>query len=140
MPSPAKTDDAQAGCFFHPHKVAETVCAHCGRFICPLCRMDLEGGPLCPTCLENGLKDHRLEHLETSRFLNDRLALFLALGPILFFPIWIITAPAAIIVAIRFWNSPTSILPRTKARYIISILVALAELALWAAWIRELMS
>jgi len=51
--------------------------------------------------------------------------------PLLIFYFTIITAPAALFVAIRHWNSPSSIIPRTKIRFVVAIVIALVELAGW---------
>ena len=47
-------------------------------------------------------------------------------------PFTLITAPAAIYVALRYWNAPMSLVPRTKIRFILAILFAGAELAGWS--------
>jgi len=59
------------------------------------------------------------------------MALALAAYPLLIFYFTIITAPAALFVAIRHWNSPSSIIPRTKIRFVLAIITALMELAGW---------
>ena len=42
--------------------------------------------------------------------------------------------PAAILWALWFWRRPASILPRTKARSVIAILVGLASTGGWGFW------
>ena len=58
----------------------------------------------------------------------DTIALALATFPALL--IWpaIIGAPAALYVVIRRWRAPLSILPRTRIRFYLAALFALAEL------------
>jgi hypothetical protein len=51
----------------------------------------------------------------------------------IFFYASIFTAPAALYVAIRYWNAPSSLVPRRKWRQMSAILIALAELLLIAA-------
>jgi len=43
----------------------------------------------------------------------------------------VLTAPAAIVLAIYSWSQPTSILPRTRVRSYLAIFFGLAEIAAW---------
>ena len=125
--------DDQASCFYHPEKSAVVACENCGRFLCSLCEIDMAGRKICPNCLELGRKQERIAELVTQRTLHDQIALSLAVLPLLIFFITIITAPMAIYFALRHWRSPTSILRRTKVRFIFAILIGLVELGGWAA-------
>lgn len=127
-----QTDD-QASCFYHPGKSAVVACENCGRFLCSLCEIDMAGRRICPNCLELGRKQERIAELVTQRTLNDQIALSLAVFPLLIFFITLITAPMAIYFALRHWKSPTSILPRTRVRFILAILIGLIEMGGWAA-------
>ena len=64
--------------------------------------------------------------------LIERLALGAAGGPLGFFiPMiyfWFLTGPAAMFVSIRYWNAPSSLVPRNKWRFIVAIVLALAQL------------
>jgi len=44
----------------------------------------------------------------------------------------------ALFVAIRYWNAPRSIIPRTKIRYIVAIVIATLEIVAWAIGIYAL--
>jgi hypothetical protein len=67
----------------------------------------------------------------------DSIALALATLPaLLFWPV-VFTAPAALYVVVRRWREPGSLVPRTKVRFVLAALFALAEIAgvgfaLWA--------
>jgi hypothetical protein len=37
----------------------------------------------------------------------------------------------AIYIAIRYWKAPTSILPRTKARFVIALILGVAQVVGW---------
>jgi hypothetical protein len=74
-----------------------------------------------------------LETLVTYRPLYDSMALSLSVLPMLIFPFTIITAPIAIYIAIRYWKRPGSILPRTRFRFVLAILIALAQIVGWVA-------
>ena len=123
--------DSEAGCFYHPHKRAVIPCAGCGRFLCALCDVELQDQHLCPACLETGRQKGKLTHLESKRLLYDGAALSLALLPLLMWPITFVTAPAAIVVAIYSWRKPGSLLPRTRIRAWLAILIASLQLTGW---------
>lgn len=127
------TAEGEASCFYHPHKKAVVLCTACGRFICSLCETELSGKCLCPSCIDTGRKNEELETLVTHRPLYDSMALSLAILPMLIFPFTIFTAPVAIYIAIRYWKRPGSILPRTRFRFVLAILIALAQIVGWAA-------
>ena len=130
--------DNEAACFYHPGKKAVIPCDSCGRFLCALCDVELHDQHLCPKCLESGQQKGKLKHLDRERVLYDEIALGVAVYPLLL-PFWgwiatIISAPAAIFLSIRYWNKLTSLLPRTKIRFILAILMAIAQIGFWA-WI-----
>ena len=132
--------DNEASCFYHPQRKAVIPCDSCGRFLCALCDIELQDQHLCSNCLESGKKKGTFKHLDNQRMLYDTIALRLAVYPLVLFFFWfftIITAPIAIIVSIRYWNAPSSLLPRTKARFIIAILLAGIQIAVWGYMILQ---
>ena len=52
----ALVDASEASCFFHAEKRAAVACESCGRFLCALCDLEMEGRHICPTCLAAGRK------------------------------------------------------------------------------------
>lgn len=130
--------DNEAGCFYHPGKKAVIPCDSCGRFLCALCDVELNDRHLCPGCLESGRAKGKLKHLDRERVLYDNIALRVAVYPVALLIFWFltfITAPAAIFISIRYWNTPTSLLPRTKNRFVLSIIFALVQIGFWAWFI-----
>ena len=124
-----------AGCFYHPEKKAAVVCEGCGRFLCALCDLDFNGQHLCPSCLEAGRQKGKIEKLQTTRTRHDRIALVLALLPVLIFYLTIFTAPAALFYALWHWKSPGSIAPNhRRLNLIFAILIASLEIAGWIAF------
>jgi hypothetical protein len=123
--------EGESSCFFHPQKKAVVPCGHCGRFLCSLCDVDFGGQHLCPTCLELGQEKRTLKTLENHRVRYDTLALAVALLPLLLWPFTCLTAPAALYMAVRYWNSPGSIVGSSKFRFILAIFFALAQIAAW---------
>jgi LSD1 subclass zinc finger protein len=133
--------DGEASCFYHPQKKAALVCDRCGRFLCNLCDVDLAGEHVCPGCLQSGVGKGRLERLEARRVLYDDIALGLAVWPVVFCGyLWPVTAPLALYYAIRYWNAPGSLVPRSKARFIWAIVLAGLELVIVAALIVRIVS
>lgn len=124
----------EAGCFYHPEKKAIIPCDHCGRFLCALCDVELNGRHLCPNCLETGKEKGKLKSLETHRTLYDAIAFWLAVYPIVFVLLWfisIVTAPISLYIAIRYWNASASLVPRTKIRSIAAIVLSGLQILGW---------
>ncbi len=131
LSNPTAAASNEAGCFYHPHKKAVVPCGRCGRFLCDLCDMAMEGGHFCPACLASGRKKNVFRNLENHRVLYDSIALGLALYPLLLFYLTLITAPIAIYTALRYWNAPGSIIRRTKIRYVAALIISAAQLGGW---------
>jgi len=122
----------EAGCFYHPGKKAEVACDYCGRFLCPLCDIALDGKHLCLTCIEAGRRKGRITSLERHRTLYDSAALGLALFPLVTFWFTLVTAPMALYIAIRHWNAPTSVVGRGKGRLVAAIILSGLQVLCWA--------
>lgn len=120
--------DEEASCFYHPQKKAVTPCSECGRFLCALCDVELNGEHLCLSCLQ---ADKKHKDLDNQRILYDNIALCLAVGAFLMWIVSCITAPIVIYIVIRYWKAPTSILPRTKIRFIAAFIIASLQIAGW---------
>ena len=125
--------EGEASCFYHPEKQAAKVCSSCGRFLCSLCEIDLAGRCLCPACLEQGRQNDQISELITKRTLYDSLAMNVAILPVFFWPLTLISAPVAFFLAIYAWRKPTSILPRTKIRLVVALLVSALQMIGWGA-------
>ena len=70
--------EGEAACFYHPGKRATVPCGVCGRFLCALCDLELNGRHVCPACLETSRRKGDLRNLDTRRMLYDSAALSLA--------------------------------------------------------------
>ncbi len=132
--------DSEPGCFFHPKKKAVVPCALCGRFLCSLCDVEFGGQHVCPLCLSAGKKKQKIRSLETHRVLYDDIALALAIIPIIFIWATLISAPMSLYVAIRHWKSPLSIIPRTKLRFVLAILISGIQVTGWLFLFGKLIS
>jgi hypothetical protein len=124
--------EGESTCFYHPQKKAVLPCAGCGRFMCALCDCELHGQHFCPMCLEAGRTKGKIKSLENKRTLYDSIALALAIAPLVVFYFTFITAPAALFIAIRYWNSPMGIVRRSKIRYVLAMILASLQIIGWA--------
>jgi hypothetical protein len=116
--------DTEASCFYHPQKRAAVVCSECGRFLCSLCDLELEGKHFCASCLEAAKEKNKIASIQNTRQLKDVLAFHLALLGFLPY-VTIGTAPVAIYLSIKHWKSPSSIVRGpSRARFIAAIVIA----------------
>ena len=120
--------EEESSCFYHPTNQAAIACDGCGRFLCALCDLDLDGRHLCPSCLERGVAVEKAGSLEDRRTQYDTLALHLVTWPVITIWLPLFTAPAALYLIVRHWRAPMSILPRSRARLWIALLLALIEI------------
>jgi hypothetical protein len=127
---------SEAACFFHPNRVAAFACSRCGRFLCPLCRISWGGADVCTACLEAANRAGESRPLATSRFHFDSLALALSTFPLLIWFFSMFTAPATLGLALFTWRRESSIVPRSKIRFVAAIVLSLLTIAAWIAfWI-----
>ncbi|MGE5842932.1 MAG: hypothetical protein ACM335_11670, partial [Deltaproteobacteria bacterium] len=76
-------------------------------------------------------KKGRIVNLDRHRLLYDGTALRLALFPMITVWLTIVTAPIAIFLSIRHWNSPMGVVRRTKIRFILAIAVSGLQILAW---------
>ncbi len=124
-----------AGCFYHSKKKAVTHCSSCGRFLCALCDVEIDGEHICFPCMEKGKKKNELTNLENQRTLFDDIALKLAIFPMLIFWFTCITAPISLFMVFRYWNVPTSIVRRSKVRFVVAFIISAAQVIGWCVGI-----
>jgi hypothetical protein len=123
-----------ASCFYHPRKKAVVPCADCGRFLCALCDLEIDGRHICPSCASRGTTtgSPALGQVEGVRVLHDTIALYLATAPLLLWPFSLFTSPVALGFVVRYWNEPKRHpFGRTRLRLILAALFAVATLAGW---------
>lgn len=130
-PGEALLIEDESSCFYHPGKKAVVPCDACGRFLCALCDVEFDGRRLCPACIEAGAKKGKLEGLQKEATYYDEIALAVAVIPLLLFWITIITAPAALYIAIRYWNAPMGAAPRSKWRFVLAMWLAGLQVLGW---------
>jgi hypothetical protein len=123
--------EGESTCFYHPAKKAVLPCVGCGRFLCSLCDCDVNGEHFCPTCLEAGRTKRKIKSIERQITRYDNIALSLVFFPMLLFYLTFVSAPMVIVLAIRHWNSPPSMIDRTRTRYVIAIVLAGLQIVGW---------
>ena len=128
----------QASCFNHPQKLAVCPCDKCGRFLCALCDCELLGGHYCPSCLEAERHKNSIEALSKGRRRYDKIALALAIVPILFVYVTCITALLTLYVCFRYWNAPPGPTGRGRWKFVLAVFIALLELAAWGVFLSNI--
>ena len=133
---------ADSVCFFHAENRAEAICESCGRLLCPVCTVPFAGQKLCPTCISSA-KTSEAPTIIRDRVLYDGIALVLALLPLVVWPLTLVTAPAALGVAIYGWKKPGSLVRgRSRVRLVGAMILALLQIGGWvtlfvALWLKK---
>lgn len=124
--------EGEASCYYHPDKRAVVPCHRCGRFLCGLCEMILNEEHLCPACLKSAEEKGSLAALDHRRILYDRMALLVALLPVLFlWPVTILTGPLAIGIGIYSLKKPAGLVEHFRFRAYLAMLFGFLETAAW---------
>lgn len=123
--------EADATCFFHAENQAESVCESCGRYLCAVCAVDFGGRKSCPSCIATTKQTSA--QAADSRVLYDGIALSAALVPLLMWPVTLVTAPAALGMAIYGWKKPASLVRGKRPRLVIAIVLATLQIGGWCA-------
>lgn len=121
----------RAECFYHPGQLAIVPCAACGRLLCAVCQVELEGRSLCMACLQAGRDKQKITAMQNRHVRYDEIAMALALWPLLFIFPTLVTAPAAIYYVVRHFRTPSPLLPKTWARNLVAMLLAGLQMSGW---------
>ena len=124
--------EGQSSCFYHPTKKAAIVCEGCGRFLCGLCDLELNGRHVCPVCLESGQKKSKFKDLENTRVLWDHLALMVSLAPLILIWTSIVGAPVALYLVLRYRKAPCSLTGKSNAMFVAAAILAILQIGGWA--------
>lgn len=122
----------QAECFYHPGQLAVVPCAACGRLLCDVCQVELEGRSLCMACLQAGRDKQKITAMQNRHVRYDEIALALSVWGLLIgiFPS-VVTAPAALYYAVRHIRTPSPVLPKARFQNILAMLLAGAQVIGW---------
>jgi uncharacterized membrane protein YidH (DUF202 family) len=120
----------EAACYDHPEARAVTACQLCGRFLCPLCSVEIGAEVLCPSCVASGKV--AAARLNPSLTLFDSIALTLPLASLIIYPFLVVAAPASLVLSALRWKKPLSPVRRNRWRFVVAIVVSLIEIGLMA--------
>jgi hypothetical protein len=124
--------DSDASCFYHPRSRAAVICSACGRFLCGLCDLEIDGVHFCAPCLKASNENGKIGALENRRPLNDVLAFQLSIFGLVIFYFSLIAAPISIYFAIKHWKTPGSLVQGTsKWRFVTAIILSSLQLLAW---------
>jgi hypothetical protein len=124
----------EAVCYFHSRFRAMTPCDNCGRFLCEICAISVGSRQLCPECLSQLRKQRNETGLVYYAPLFDNVALFLVIAPlvtVIFSSFTILAAPVSLFVSFYYWSRQWNLLPRSRLRFIMAILLCLLLIAFW---------
>ena len=131
---------AESSCFYHANKRASVACGVCGRFLCDLCDVAVEGQHRCARCIESAAKEKKSPRAGERYMYYDMMALRIALVGLPLFIFAFFLAPLALFIVIRHWNSPHSVIPRGRWRFVLAGILAVAELAAFVWFILATMA
>ena len=133
-PPPLAEDEPGEGdtpCFYNPRRKATATCSQCGVFISDSWSAKWGAQTICLRCLEKMRATRRSPQFESDRWLWDNICLLLALAPLclFFWFIGFVTAPAALILGIWAWKKPRSLVPRSRFRLGLALVLSLIQVA-----------
>lgn len=154
-PPPLQGEAAAPGeavCFYDESLLAVKSCSHCGVFISEVWSAAWGGETVCLRCLESLRAKGADIRFQAGRKLWDNIALGVAIGPVLLavaltltlvgyvfgamcLLLTLVSAPAAVFLALRFWNAPRSLVPRGRGRLVAALGLALLQMAAWVVGI-----
>ena len=112
-----------------------TPCDNCGRFLCAICTISVGSRKLCAECLSQLRKQKNETGLVLYAPLFDNTALFLVTAPVLTVLFWFLTffsAPVSVFLSFYYWSRQWTLLPRSRLRFAIAILLSILLIASWA--------
>jgi hypothetical protein len=85
----------------------------------------------CPGCVAGGKGQSKAVYLEPSRTLYDSIALTVPLASLIFWPLTIVTGPGTVVFSAMTWKRPLSLVRKRRWRFVLAILIGLAETVGW---------
>ncbi|MGJ8652742.1 MAG: hypothetical protein ACSHX8_05675 [Opitutaceae bacterium] len=124
-------EGGQSTCFFHAKLPATAICDVSGRMICDLCKTDYNGKTVSFEALQSLIGKGGSVEKEQSRTKWDDIACSLVILPIVFGPAVALTAPIALGICLFQWRKgPTSLVRRSRWRYVLAAVLAILELCI----------
>jgi hypothetical protein len=135
--------EGEAVCFFHSRYRAISPCDNCGRFLCGICLLTVGSRRLCAECLSHARRQKDEEGLVNHAPLFDNVALVLVTLPVvsvMFGFLTVLSAPVSLFLALVYWSRQWSLLPRSRLRFVIAIILAILLMAGWAVLVYYLIT
>ncbi len=128
--------EGEAVCQFYPELQAETVCEECGCFLSRKASVEWSGRTLCLPCLHNLREQKGADAFSSRRSLPDNVGIALV---VFLLPLTLFTGPYAIFYLLRHRKTPGSLVPRSRFRWwlalVLAILATTGWLVLFVIWI-----
>ena len=135
LPGIHLAEEHEAVCYFHARYRATAPCDMCGRFLCEICAINVGRRQLCAECLSQLRKQRTENGLVLYAPLFDNTALFLVTAPVLTLVFWFSTffsAPLSLFLSFYYWKRQWTLLPRSRLRFGLAILLSISLIASWA--------
>jgi hypothetical protein len=114
----------ESSCYFHPTKRAAVSCEKCGRFICALCDVAVDGKHLCSQCLSGHVQKGTLQTLKKTGQRHDSAASACAVVCIPLIYLAIIIAPVGLYFCLKGLKQKDGLFPRkTKTLYSLAVIL-----------------
>jgi hypothetical protein len=123
--------DDEASCFYHPDNQAEVPCDGCGRYLCTVCDLEVDGRHLCTTCVDSGHGLATTDRLVRERTLWGSIILSLSILPLMIFYFTVVTAPLTLVLAIVHRKTPGSLVRPRRISFFLGVLFASLQIAGW---------
>ncbi len=122
-PPPIKAPIAgDAVCYYDPTQKATCLCSQCGVLASDAWSANWGSQRICLRCLEKLRQDGRDSRFETTRVMWDNICLLFSLAVCSPMPyIGAITGPVALVLGLRAWNKPRSMVPRSRWRLVLGL-------------------
>jgi hypothetical protein len=133
--------EGESVCFFHSRYPAIAPCDDCGRFLCETCLVNVGSRQLCADCVSHLRRKKDPTGLVNYSALFDNVALILVTLPmvtIVFAFLTILSAPVSLFLAFFYWSRQWTLLPRSRLRFVLAIVLAALLTAGWALLIYHL--
>jgi hypothetical protein len=127
-------EPGDSSCFFHTNNRAETICDGCGRFLCVLCSITFGKRKLCPDCIYRNRRQKSDPLLIDQAVLFDNIAiaaLALSVFTMAYLFLGLVVSLLTICLALVGWRYQRTLVPRSRLRFGLGLLLGLIGAGLW---------
>lgn len=127
-------EPGDSSCFFHTTNRVEAVCDGCGRFLCVLCSITFGKRKLCPDCIYRNRLQKSGPLLIDQAVLFDNIAiavLALSVFTMAYLFLGLVVSLLTICLALVGWRYQRTLVPRSRLRFGLGLLLGLIGAGLW---------